>query len=122
LVHLTPKVVANLACGDRHADDYLLRLLLAHCPDRSQHRSSSCEAVINQNHGPAANLGRGTIAAVGLLAAGQFTLFARFYQADHSLSKAHFADQSRVKDADTAGRNRSKGQLLLAGHAELANH
>ncbi len=122
MVHLTPKLVADLPCGYGDADDDLFWLLLTQCPDCSHHCGASCESVINKNHCPASDLRRGTSAAVGLFATFQFTLFARFYQAHHFFRKTHSANKCLVEDTNTSGSNRAKGQFFFAGYAELSYH
>jgi len=112
---------AGVGRGDRHGGDNPGGPVRPHGGDGRPHARPGGQAVIDEDDGAVAEVGRGASAAVGFLAALEFPLFGGDDAVDLVLGDQRPADDRLVDDPHPARRNRAHRQLFVAGDAQLAH-
>ena len=107
--------------ADRHGDDDPRGPLAAQCLHGGAHGRTGGQAVVDEDHDPAADVHRRAVVAVGDLAPGQLETLAVDRVEDLVGLHVHDLDHLVVHHDDAARRDRAHGQLLVAGCAELAH-
>src|SRR5438105_4972685 len=97
------KFLACFGGRSRDGDDYPCGPLLPDGRNRGFHCGSRCKPVIYNDDDPAFDWRRSSFASVQPLAPLQFILLVGCHAIDHVRRNAELADDSIVKDADTAG-------------------
>jgi hypothetical protein len=105
--------------GDRRYDP--ARTLGADGLGGGTHGRAGRQAVVDEDHDLAADVGGEPVAAVQPLATGQLAPLVVGDGVDDGVRDAEPLDHGRVQHADAAGGDRAHRQLLVAGDAELAD-
>jgi hypothetical protein len=120
--HWTSAMMAKVVdISASYRDNNAGRILLPQCFNRGVHGGPGRQAVVPQNNSAAANIGRRTTSAVKPLASCQLLQFTRRDRIGHLLGNAETFDELVVEHAHATRRDRTHGQLLVAGDAELAD-
>jgi hypothetical protein len=113
--------VTGLRRRDRDGDDDASRVFLAQCRDADPHAGAGREAVVNENHGPAGDIGERSIAAVLALTPVELALLGLSDTLYIAVAQAKLRNHRRIDELYAAARNRPHCELLVARNAELAD-
>jgi hypothetical protein len=107
---------------DRHGDDRASRPLLSDVQRGGQHRRSRGQPVVDQHDRPVGQRQRGTIGSIQALPALQLAPLLAFDRLQLLRGELQARHERLVDDARAAACDCAKGQLFVAGHAELSHH
>src|SRR5437667_8078522 len=107
---------------NRDSHDNSCRAALSQCLHRSPHRCAGGQSVIHENDDAISQVRRGSPIAIMLLAPLQLSRFPHRDRFDDVVCIRYRAHDICVQNAHTAGSDRTNGELLETGNAELAHN
>ena len=115
------ELIACLTGADGNGNDDRRRAQLPHCFDRSPHRRTGSQAIVDENgDAPFDRYGFASL-TIRALPPHQFALFLSRYRLDRVVRDAVPSHDVVVEHSDTARCDGSHGQLAMPGGAEFAH-
>jgi hypothetical protein len=107
--------------GDGRRDHDARGIVLAERGHGGPHARAGGEAVVDEDDGLAAHVERRAVVAIGGLATGELAPLVLRHRLDRVGRDAERAHELLVEDENAARAERAHGELLVAGHPQLAD-
>jgi hypothetical protein len=113
---------ARFRCRHRNRHDHSGRLQPAQCGYRRAHGRARGQAIVDQDHGPAAHFESRGVVAVQPLAPVQFTSLLLGNSVDDAFRDAERSHHVVIHEANAAAGDGAHCQFLVPRYAEFAHH